>query len=133
MASDFARVQTQDRLQRLVDCLNQVNDSAGEDEVHDLRVSIRRFKAALRVFRPEFAPRKAKKIRRSLDPVMQSAGIVRDRDVIVKLALKSEREPSEIVAALREQRADEATKLGTSVGKLLRKDPLGKWAKRLGL
>ncbi len=54
---------------------------AGVDEVHDLRVSIRRFSQALRIFASLLSAKPVKSMRKALRPVMEAAGCVRDLDV----------------------------------------------------
>lgn len=58
---------------------------AGADEVHDLRVAIRRFKAVLKALEPCFPGREARKISLELKRIMSLAGEVRDRDIGVEL------------------------------------------------
>jgi CHAD domain-containing protein len=65
--------------------------SAGPDNVHDLRVAIRRFEQALLEFRPGLAGCEVKRIRRKLKPLMSHAGTIRDRDVALKILEKCEK------------------------------------------
>lgn len=69
--------------------MTRVSRSADSDSVHDLRVAIRRFTQSLRVFAPFFPKSEPKRIKRRLDEIMDAAGEVRDRDVIIKLVKKA--------------------------------------------
>lgn len=104
---EFAREQTGKLLQRLIEFAEQAADDPTEDSVHDLRVTIRRFKAAMRVFRPMFDHREVKKIKRKLDIVMDAAGGVRDRDIALELLAKAGiPEQSPLVQEFHRQRVD---------------------------
>ena len=63
--------------------------SHSAESVHDLRVAIRRFVQALRVFRPCFRGKELRKIRRELKGTMSAAGEVRNHDIVLKLLAKS--------------------------------------------
>lgn len=66
----------------------RTTQSQGVDEIHDLRVAIRRFRRALDVLRPCFLRREAKQIERSLKKIISCAGDVRDLDIALKLIEK---------------------------------------------
>ena len=55
--------------------------SPGVAEVHDLRVSIRRFRGLLKLFRPCLPRHETSTLRRGLKRLMRLAGSVRDRDI----------------------------------------------------
>ena len=82
---EFAREGAAASLSRLDSNIKRVLDHAGEEEVHDLRTSIRRFSAAVRLLRPELDWRRLRKARRSLKTMMDAAGAARDLDVTVTL------------------------------------------------
>lgn len=56
---------------------------ADADVVHTLRVSIRRFSQAVRVFRQYVPEEQVDRISRRLRQVMKMAGEVRDRDILI--------------------------------------------------
>ena len=67
--------------QRVVEeCENASHDFA-TDPVHDLRVAIRRFSQALRIFKTLLDAKAVKQMRCALKRVMDAAAIVRDLDV----------------------------------------------------
>jgi CHAD domain-containing protein len=53
----------------------------GPDEIHDLRVSVRRFSQGLELFGDFFPKWEVKKIRRMLKRVMSVTSDIRDRDI----------------------------------------------------
>jgi CHAD domain-containing protein len=57
---------------------------AGPDQVHDLRVSLRRFGENLWLFRRLFPKREWKQVRNELKVVMGLTGAVRDADIAVE-------------------------------------------------
>jgi CHAD domain-containing protein len=61
----------------------------GPKEIHDLRVSIRRFTQGLRLFVDFFPRLEAKKIRRMLRRMMQLTSGIRDRDIALEFLGKS--------------------------------------------
>jgi CHAD domain-containing protein len=83
---EYARSQTAMLLRRLA---FQVSRSArsGKDaeSIHDLRVAIRRLSRCLRVFAEFYPDDSWKKIRKELRRLMESAGRVRDRDIVLAL------------------------------------------------
>jgi CHAD domain-containing protein len=83
---EYVRLQTAKLLRRLAFQVSRASRSGKDAEaIHDLRVAIRRLSRCLRVF-AEFYPGDSwKKIRKELAELMQSAGRVRDRDVVLAL------------------------------------------------
>lgn len=77
----FAEVALRGRLAKLLEQIDRCAAKPGADEVHDLRVSIRRFSQALRIFAPMLAAKPVKTMRKALRPVMEAAACVRDLDV----------------------------------------------------
>jgi CHAD domain-containing protein len=53
----------------------------GPDEIHDLRVSVRRFSQGLQLFADFFPKWEVKKIRRMLKRLMRVTSAIRDRDI----------------------------------------------------
>lgn len=86
-AKEFARRETLARLERVLREIERISGAAGEDEVHDLRVSIRRFSQAVRVFEP-LLPKRARKIVKQVRTLLKAAGAVRDLDVGMERLLK---------------------------------------------
>jgi CHAD domain-containing protein len=62
----------------------------GPDEIHDLRVSVRRFSQGLRLFADFFPKWEVKKIRRMLKRMMRLTSSIRDRDITLEFLAESE-------------------------------------------
>lgn len=77
----FANVALAARLAKLLEQVDRCAAKPGADQVHDLRVAIRRFSQALRIFASMLSAKPVKAIHKSLRPVMEAAGLVRDLDV----------------------------------------------------
>jgi len=58
--------------------------SPGPDQIHDVRVGIRRFSQGLRMFGDFFPKREAKKIRKLLKRMMRLTSKIRDRDIALE-------------------------------------------------
>jgi len=86
----FASEQADRRLGRLAFQINQTVKSRDAEAVHDLRVAVRRFSQGLRVFKPCFRGKEARKIRRELKQIMDLAGEVRNCDIALKLMSKAQ-------------------------------------------
>jgi triphosphatase len=87
----FASDQADRRLGRLAFQINQTIKTRDAEAVHDLRVVLRRFAQALRVFKPCFRGKEARKIRRQLNLMMDLAGEVRNCDIALTLMSRSQR------------------------------------------
>jgi CHAD domain-containing protein len=81
----FAQEHADRLLMHLAEQIERSAKVAGDDEVHDLRVAIRRFRAVLKALKPCFPGREARKISQALKRIMSLAGEVRDRDIGVQL------------------------------------------------
>jgi CHAD domain-containing protein len=77
----FAKVSLDARLAKLLEQVERCAAKTGVDEVHDLRVAIRRFSQALRIFASMLSAKPVRTMRKALRPVMEAAGGVRDLDV----------------------------------------------------
>jgi CHAD domain-containing protein len=67
----------------------------GPDEIHDLRVSIRRFSQGLALFADFFPKWEVKKIRRMLKRMMRLTSSIRDRDITLEFLTGSQHVTSE--------------------------------------
>lgn len=129
----FAHGQTRRLVERLALNLERTREDAGEKAVHDLRTGIRRLKAALRTFRPHFRKSGVKRLRRTLDRLMEPAGVVRDRDVVRKLASKGGAGArSAIGMELKRQRDSAAVELVRESRSVLEKRSTDEWMELLG-
>ena len=82
-----------EQLNRLLTALtDQVHRSAkqpGPEEIHDLRVSIRRFTQALQLFADFFPAGQVKKIRTMLKSLMRLTSAIRDRDITLEFLVEA--------------------------------------------
>ena len=69
------------RLAKLMEEAERCYETPDPDPVHDLRVAIRRFSLAVRLFQSLLDAKAAKRMRRALSRVMDAAAEVRDLDV----------------------------------------------------
>ncbi len=86
----FASQSVTKLLERLAYQVNHTLHAGDADAVHDLRVAIRRFDQSLALFKPAFAGKEVKKIRRRLKDLMELTNEPRDCDVGAELLAKAE-------------------------------------------
>lgn len=121
-------------LRRLAYQVNRVSRSAGTDEIHDLRVAIRRLGQCLRVFPQFFPDAKPKRIRKRLRKVMDLAAAVRNCDVALELAREAGLgEGTAMARAVTRQREEAAGRLAATLGRWERRDFSRKWRAQLEL
>jgi CHAD domain-containing protein len=91
---NFAEAQLRLRLRKTAATARHAADRPGEAEkIHDLRVAIRRFTQALRVFRDLLDPSHVRKMRRGLHKIMDLCGDIRNCD-IAKLTIDAAGAPA---------------------------------------
>jgi CHAD domain-containing protein len=78
---DFAIEQMNRLLTTLAYQVHRAAKKPGPDEIHDLRVSVRRFSQGLELFADFFPKWEVKKIRTTLRRVMRVTSDIRDRDI----------------------------------------------------
>jgi CHAD domain-containing protein len=78
---DYAIEQMNRLLNTLAYQVHRAAKKPGPDEIHDLRVSVRRFSQGLQLFADFFPKWEVKKIRRMLKRLMRLTSAIRDRDV----------------------------------------------------
>lgn len=81
---DFGIEQMNRLLTTLAYQVHRAAAKPGADEIHDLRVSVRRFSQGLRLFADFFPKWEVKKIRRMLKRLMRVTSAIRDRDVALE-------------------------------------------------
>ena len=81
---EFAMEQMNRLLATLGDRVQKAARKPGPAEIHDLRVSIRRFTQGLQLFDDFFPPSQVKKIRTSLKSLMRLTSAIRDRDITLE-------------------------------------------------
>jgi CHAD domain-containing protein len=87
---DYAVEQMNQLLTTLAFQIHRAAKRPGPKEIHDLRVSIRRFTQGLRLFVDFFPKWEVKKIRRMLHRMMRLTSDIRDRDITLEYLKKSE-------------------------------------------
>jgi CHAD domain-containing protein len=90
---DYAVEQMNRLLTALAFQVHRAAQKPGPDEIHDLRVSIRRFSQGLELFADFFPKWEVKKIRRMLKRMMRLTSSIRDRDIALEF-LTGARRPS---------------------------------------
>ena len=75
-------------LRSVVTQVSRTVRSRSANEVHDLRVAIRRFMRILVVLKPCLPRGESRRIRRGLKRIMSQAGSVRDHDIAIRLLAK---------------------------------------------
>ncbi len=86
---DFAIEQMNRLLTTLAYQVHRAAKKPGPDEIHDLRVSVRRFSQGLQLFADFFPKWEVKKIRRMLKRVMRLTSAIRDRDITLDFLAES--------------------------------------------
>jgi CHAD domain-containing protein len=87
---DYAIEQMNRLLTTLAFQVHRAAQKAGPDEIHDLRVSIRRFSQGLELFSEFFPKWEVKKIRRMLKRMMRLTSSIRDRDITLEFLTESQ-------------------------------------------
>lgn len=85
---DYVIEQMNRRLTTLAFQVHRAAKKPGADEIHDLRVSIRRFLQGLLLFTEMFPQWEVKKIKRMLKRMMQLTSEIRNRDIAVEYLTK---------------------------------------------
>jgi CHAD domain-containing protein len=85
----FASALLRKSLEELASRISRTRKFPSAAQVHDLRVSIRRFTQALQVFKSCFPAKEVKRVQRTLKKVMDLAGSVRDLDIAGEVLEKS--------------------------------------------
>jgi CHAD domain-containing protein len=81
---DYAIEQVNHLLTRLASEVHRAAKHPGPDEIHDLRVSIRRFSQGLSVFYDFFPAWEVKKVKKRLKRMMRLTSQIRDRDITLE-------------------------------------------------
>lgn len=86
---DYAIEQMNRLLTGLAFQVHRAAKKAGPDEIHDLRVSIRRFSQGLELFAAFFPKFEVKKVSRMLKRMMRLTSSIRDRDITLEFLTES--------------------------------------------
>ncbi len=85
---DFALEQMNHLLTRLTFEIHRAAKTPGPDEIHDVRVSIRRFSQGLLLFKDLFPSWEVKKIKKRLKRMMRLTSEIRNRDITLEYLTK---------------------------------------------
>jgi CHAD domain-containing protein len=130
--AQFAKEQGDKLLRSLSSQIVRTIRTPNVDEVHDLRVAIRRFTRILVALKPCFPRGESRRIRRGLKRIMVQAGAVRDQDIAMRLLTRlalSETGPR--VVQLREQRKEAAATLVASLRRWVHRNLPARWREAL--
>ena len=129
---NLVRASTAQRLKKLEAELRHVlRKSKNADAIHDLRVSIRRLRQALRVFRPWFEADRVKKIRRRLRRLLDRCAAVRNCDIAVEVLQAARWKNAELIAALDRERRRTRRELDRELERWNKTDRVQKWREQL--
>ncbi len=115
---EFARRQGRSLLRDLNTQIRRAARSPGVDEIHDLRVFIRRSRRMFAALKPYFPASESRAARRTLKEMMALAGAVRDCDVAMYLLEKTadpKSGPGGMAEEFRKRRAEAAKALTLSL------------------
>ena len=90
---DYAIAQMSRLLAKLAAQVQLAAETSGPDEIHDLRVSIRRFSQGLKLFSDFFPKAEVKKIRGTLKSIMELTSAIRDRDIAIEFLTEHKHAP----------------------------------------
>ncbi len=131
-ASRFAIGLVRKFLDRLVSHVSHTVRSPDVDQVHDLRVTIRRFAQVLRIFKLCFPVKEVKRIQRALKKHMALAGEVRDLDIAAGLLGKSRlAEAATFRAKLHGRRKNAGRTLAGKLQRWKQRRMYSKWRRKL--
>lgn len=126
---DYARLQVSHYLDALVFDMHQAKRLNDVESVHKLRVAIRRFRQALRVFEEYFPIKRTKTIRKEMRRVRYLAGDVRTRDIAIEILQKEGLAAAPIIAERNEAKRALIEALDEVCGPNL----VARWRSKLGL
>jgi CHAD domain-containing protein len=86
---EYVRLRTGILLGSLASQVNRAARTGDAEDIHDLRVAVRRLSRCLRVFAPFYPAHSWKPMRRRLSGLMDACGSVRDRDIAIELLEKA--------------------------------------------
>jgi len=128
---EYAIEQTSHLLTTLARRIQSAAEQPGPDEIHDLRVSIRRFSQGLRVFADFFPKWEVKKIRAMLRRIMRLTSDIRNRDIALEFLGKSP--AAEHRKRLQKERSNYQRQFSELVRRWSARDFSAKWRDGLSL
>jgi CHAD domain-containing protein len=128
---DYAFEQMNRLLTTLAFRVHQAAKTPGADEIHDLRVSIRRFSQGLRVFGDFFPKRELKKIKKLLKRMMRLTSELRNRDITLEYLAEMKHATHQ--HRLEQERTDLAREFSEMIRRWSARDFSAKWRSDLSL
>jgi len=123
----FAAEQVGGLLRRLAYQAGRTSKSPHAGEVHDLRVSVRRFSQALAAFESSFSTQEVKSIKRRLKKIMRIAGDVRDYDIAIEVLSRFKSAPAAILTSFRKRRKEAERDLTAALRHWVERRTYSKW------
>jgi len=129
--NDYVVEQMNRLLNTLAFQIHRAAKKPGADEIHDLRVSIRRFTQGLLLFAEFFPNWEVKKIKRMLKRMMQLTSEIRNRDITLEYLAGLNAAPHQ--RRLERERMQYQRRFGEMVRRWSSRDFSAKWRNRLSL
>ena len=128
---DYAVEQMNHLLTRLAFQLHRAAKTPGPDEIHDLRVSIRRFSQGLLLFSDFFPKWEEKRIKKMLKRMMRLTSQIRNRDIALEFLVKRQHE--EHRQRLEQERSNYERQFSEMARRWSARDFSAKWRNALSL
>jgi len=128
---DFAIEQMNQLLTTLAFRVHRAAKRPGPDEIHDVRVSIRRFSQGLRLFSDFFPSWEVKKVRKFLKRMMRLTSEIRNRDIVLEYIATKEHPRHR--ARFEKERGAYARQFSEMVRRWSARDLSAKWRTGLSL
>lgn len=128
---DYGIEQMNHLLTTLAYRVHQADKTPGADQIHDLRVSIRRFSQGLRVFKQFFPKWEVKKIKKLLKRMMRITSEIRNRDIALEYL--EEMKHTGHQRGLQKERAELQRQFSEMVRRWIVRDFSAKWRTGLSL
>lgn len=125
----FAYAKTSALMDDVVFALHNAAKLPEADAVHKMRVAIRRFQQAIRLFRQYLEENGVEKVKAELRVIMQVAGELRNRDIAMSLVTESDGD----VSLLAQQRAELKEQLAAVLRPYAKPGLSTRWRRKLGL
>lgn len=128
---DYAMEQVNHLLTKLAFEVHRAAKHPGPEEIHDLRVSIRRFSQGLSVFRDFFPAWEIKKVETRLKRMMRVTSQIRDRDITLEFLAGSK--PTVLIRRFERERAVYEREFSEMLRRWSARDFSVKWRNGLSL
>jgi len=128
---DYAIEQMNQLLTRVAFQVHRASKTPGADEIHDLRVSIRRFTQGLLLFSEFFPKWEEKKIKKMLKRMMRLTSEIRNRDIALEFLAKHQH--ADHRERLEQERSNYEREFSEMVRRWSARDFSAKWRNALSL